>query len=100
MALVTTEEFKNQYTLSYHMKETKTGDVLQGVLAEEDTTALSVFKLESFPAAITKSGANRYKLEIKDLPTQMTYTDEYGDSVTYEIEWTIAPKNVAGDSVK
>lgn len=95
----TIDEFKNQYTLSYHMKETKTGDVLQGVLAEEDTTALSVFKLESFPAAITKSGANRYKLEIKDLPTQMTYTDEYGDSVTYEIEWTIAPKNVAGYSL-
>ena len=95
----TIDEFKNQYTLSYHMKETKTGDVLQGVLAEEDTTALSVFKLGSFPAAITKEGANRYKLELKDLPTKMTYTDEYGDSVTYEIEWTIAPKDVADYSL-
>lgn len=96
----TTEEFKNQYTLSYRMEEEKNGDVLEGVLTESDTTALSVFKLGKFPATINKSGANRYKLEIKDLPTKMTYTDEYGDSVTYKIEWTIAPKNVAGYSLE
>ncbi len=72
---------------------------MQGVLTESDTTALSVFKLGKFPATINKSGANRYKLELKDLPTKMTYTDEYGDSVTYEIEWTIVPKNVAGYSL-
>ena len=95
----TTEEFKNQYTLSYRMEEEKNGDVLEGALTESDTTALSVFKLGKFPATINKSGANRYKLEIKDLPTKMTYTDEYGDSVTYNIEWTIAPKNVAGYSL-
>lgn len=95
----TIEGFKNQYTLSYRMTQVPNGDVLQGALTESDAIALSVFKLGEFPATITKSGANRYKLEIKDLPTQMTYTDEYGDSVTYEIEWTIAPKNVAGYSL-
>ena len=86
------------WTLSYAM--TKEGDTKATETYKELTTEdLNLLDMKNLPIVERKeAGVNRDTLTIAKgtLPNKITYTSEYGDVITYTINWKLSHKDVVG----
>lgn len=91
------------YGLSYAMKDSEKNTVLTGDLTKETDkeTLRELLDLTAAPSSnATQNGGSRYLLRAEGLPTAVKFTDQYGDTVDYTIEWEFKAQNtVSGYSM-